>query len=128
VFPSHLFLAEDVSSPLRCSPIAVSSLPGATATPGVDVSTPEAASGAAHDRASCELHDPMASLRAVDSFSQLAIKLWPAKRRLDAERHSRIKSWRQGHQLLVLIDVSRGGRQEQFAAASATSAAIVNRS
>jgi hypothetical protein len=42
----------------------------------------EAARGAAHERASCELHDPMASLTAVDSFPLLAIKLWRAERRL----------------------------------------------
>src|SRR5437588_3258022 len=74
VFPSHVFVAEDVSTPVRCFRDG-SFIPSPARQRLVALTSRrrEAARGAAHERASCELHDPMASLSAVDSFFQLAI-------------------------------------------------------
>jgi len=73
LFPSHIILLDDESSPVRCSAMAVSPYLGRRDS-RVDVAIATKPLRMLLTIGSVELNDP-ASLRTVDSFSQVAIKL-----------------------------------------------------
>jgi hypothetical protein len=154
VFPSHVFLAEDVSSAVRCFRDGSFIPCPARHDPGVDVSTPEAARGAAHERASCELHDPMACCRQffptrykVVAHGAPSAAIRARRRVVSAEfkkvvpLESRIVEANAGSptsntsfyhldepSIVVLIDVSAANCSWRLPRAPAASAAIVNQS
>jgi len=153
VFPSHVFLAEDVSSPVRCfRDGSFIPCPARQRLPALTSRRREAARGAAHERASCELHDqrcrqffptrykvvasgaPSAAIRARRRVASAEVKnVVPLESRIVEANAGSLTSNTSfyhlaGTAIVVLIDVSAANCSWRLPRASAASAAIMNQS
>src|SRR6266567_1768366 len=147
------FLAEDASSPVRCfRDGSFIPCPARQRLPPLTSRRREAARGAAHERASCELHDqrcrqffptrykvvasgaPSAAIRARRRVASAEVKtVVPLESRIVEANAGSLTSNTSfyhlaGTAIVVLIDVSAANCSWRLPRASAASAAIVNQS